>query len=326
MAKGKFNLYNLFNSSKDGKGITKEEARAPRNLVNFFKFYWRSLGKIAYINLFMVFGNFPIFFSMIAAAGYFSNNGYAPASSLYAPFYGALTHQTGGASPVTMALFGVHGVQASVSIPTTATNVLYALTALIIFTWGFVNVGTTYQLRNIVKGEPAFLWHDFWYAIKRNWKQGLIFGIIDAVFIAVLAYDIIFFYYSIGGFIQNVMFYFSLAIAFIYFMMRFYIYIMMVTFDLPIRKLLKNALIFSILGFKRNIMAVLGMIVVLILNYYMLMVFLPIGIILPFIITLSTCTFMAAYAAYPKIKEMMIDPYYVEEEKEYEEPIFRDRG
>ena len=34
---------------------------------------------------------------------------------------------------------------------------------------------------------------------------------------------------------------------------------------------------------------------------------------------------MAAYAAYPKIKQVMIDPYYPEEEKVYEdEPIFRD--
>ena len=274
----------------------------------------------------MVLGNFPVFFSMLAAAGYFSKHGTSPASSLYGPFYGALLHGTGGGSPVTAALYGVHGIQASVAIPTTATNVLYALTALIIFTWGLVNVGTSYQLRNIVKGEPLFIWHDFWHAVKRNWKQGLVFGILDVVFMALLAYDVMFFYFNIGPFMFNVMFYLSLAIVLIYFMMRFYVYIMIVTFDLPIRKLLKNALIFSILGFKRNILAVLGIAVALMLNYYLMIVFLPLGVILPFIITFSTCAFMAAYAAYPKIKELMIDPYYVEEEREYEEPIFRDNG
>ena len=32
-------------------------------------------------------------------------------------------------------------------------------------------------------------------------------------------------------------------------------YILLVTFDLPIRKILKNSFIFALLGFKRNIMA-----------------------------------------------------------------------
>ncbi len=322
---GKFNIYNLFNPNKDGLGVSKSELNAPRNLVNFFKFYWRNLGRLAYTNMLMILGNFPIFFMMIASAGYLDRQGFAPASQLYGPLYGALKHNL-QATPATMALFGVHGVQTSVSIPTTATYVFYALTALIIFTFGFVNIGTTYILRNTVKGEPVFIWHDFWYAIKRNKKQAFIYGILDVIFIGLLAYDILFFYFNIGSFMFNVMFYFSLALAFIYFIMRFYIYIIMLTFDLSIMKILKNALIFSILGFKRNIMAVIGIAAVLMLCYSMLIVFLPIGIILPFIIMLSTCAFMAAYAAYPKIKEIMIDPYYVEEEVEYEEPIFRDNG
>jgi len=325
MAK-KFNLYNLFNSQKDGLGISKEEANAPKNFINFFKMFGRNIGRLASINLFMVFGNFPIFFSMIAAAGYFNIKSTAPASAIYAPFYGAMLHGAGAGSPVTAALFGVHGIQASVSINTPVTYVFYALTTLIIFTWGFVNVGTTYQLRNIIKGEPLFLWHDFWHAVKKNARQGFFFGIFDVIAMVLLAYDIMFFYYNIGSFIFNVMFYFSLVIAFVYLVMRFYIYLMMVTFDLSIRKLLKNALIFSVIGFKRNILAVLGIALALMLNYYALMVFIPIGVILPFIILFAAGSFMAAYAAFPKIKEIMIDPYYVEEEREYEEPIFRDNG
>jgi len=107
--------------------------------------------------------------------------------------------------------------------------------------------------------------------------------------------------------------------------MRFYVYILMVTFDLSIYKLMKNALIFAILGFKRNILAFIGILLSLVVTYSLCLIFLPLGIILPFIILFGSGAFMAAYAAYPKIKQVMIDPYYPEEEKVYEEePIFRD--
>ena len=55
----------------------------------------------------------------------------------------------------------------------------------------------------------------------------------------------------------------------------------------------------------------------------------PLGVILPFIITISLCSFIAVYCTYPNIKRIMIDPYYPEHENgdgEDEEPIFIDRG
>ena len=69
-------------------------------------------------------------------------------------------------------------------------------------------------------------------------------------------------------------------------------------------------------------------------------VILPVGLVLPVIFLISLTTFMGIYAAYPKIKEIMIDPYYVsdevgakertpdgnDEEEELPEPIFKDRG
>ena len=83
----------------------------------------------------------------------------------------------------------------------------------------------------------------------------------------------------------------------------------MVTFDLPIKKLLKNALIFAVVGFKRNICAFIGIALVIIINFMIAVLYVPIGIVLPLIFTISLCSFMAAYAAWPKIKEIMINPY-----------------
>ena len=111
------------------------------------------------------------------------------------------------------------------------------------------------------------------------------------------------------------MYFAILAICILYFFMRFYIYLMMVTFDLSIRKILKNALIFTVLGWKRNLLALLGIAVITAINiaFFPLFAVTPLGIaiplILPFLYYLSVTAFTSAYAAYPIIDRYMIDPY-----------------
>ena len=105
-------------------------------------------------------------------------------------------------------------------------------------------------------------------------------------------------------------------------------YIILITFDLSIKKILKNSFIFSIIGFKRNIVGFLGILGIVCTNYYIFLVFMPLGTLLPFMITLATCGFVSAYCAYPNIKKIMIDPYEKKNPKpQYDsEPIFIDRG
>lgn len=330
-------LYEFFNPKGKGKGLTKEEARQPRNLANFFKFYSRNFNTMFALNVFAFIGNFPILFGLYALTQNLNVNTTAPASSMFAPLYGAMT--AGGSNPISAALFGVHGAQANISLPTTATYIFFGLTALVFLTFGIVNLATAYIMRNIVKGDPSMLFSDIKYSIKRNWKQGILLGIIDLLFILVIIYDLVFFYVgstsSVMGFMLGVM----VIVAMIYTMMRYYMYIMLVTFDLSIYKILKNSFIFAMLGFKRNIVAFLGMIAVVLIDYFLLVTIFPVGLILPTLILVSLVNFMGIYAAYPKVKEVMIDPYYVsddvgakkrgeenDEETEKEEPIFKDRG
>ena len=109
------------------------------------------------------------------------------------------------------------------------------------------------------------------------------------------------------------MFGFIVALAALYFVMRLYIYPMMITFDLPIKKLLKNALIFAMLGIKRNIMALLGIVLLVVLNFFAIVWGLSIGLsvtlILPFFYLAALWGFIGVYAAYPVIQKYMIDPY-----------------
>ena len=312
----------IYRTRRDGKGVEKEPL-GPPNVVNFFKLYKRQFGNVVKINLLMLFGNFPLFFGFFALTGYLNHTSPAPASYLFGPLYGAMTASPDAVSPSTMMLFGIHGVQAEASVMSTATYVFFALTALVLFTFGFVNVGTSYLLRNIVRGEPIFFWQDFWYAIKRNRRQALIYGILDCVIMLLLGYNITLSYFNLGNMMVNIVFFGNLLLIFVYFMMRFYVYIMMVTFELSIFKLFKNAFIFALLGIKRNALAVTGIGLSLAVTYSLLIVFQPIGILIPFTLLFGTGALMGAYAAYPKIKELMIDPYY-KSDRPGSEPIAAD--
>ena len=54
------------------------------------------------------------------------------------------------------------------------------------------------------------------------------------------------------------------------------------------------------------------MIIAVGINVFLFFVFMPLGAILPFVLTVAVCGYIGTYAAYPKIKEVMIDPYYDE--------------
>jgi len=200
---------------------------------------------------------------------------------------------------------------------------------------GLGNLGMAYIMRNYAREDHAD-GEEFFGAIKRNWKQGLIMGVIDALCVFVLVYDVTYFYYLAfyymppeQSFAWMIVFFAMVLVAFVYAMMRMYTNIIIVTFDLKTVKVIKNAFILSLLGLKRNIVALIGIALTVFINYLLYVYFPPIGIALPFILTMSMTAFMAAFAAYPVIKRYMIDPFYPEGDKPQRsdaEPLFTDRG
>ena len=80
-----------------------------------------------------------------------------------------------------------------------------------------------------MRGDPVFPFSDYVYAVKRNWKQGFFLGLIDAAILFFLGFDFMFFYNQTGTFKMDVMYFAIFAIAFIYFFMRFYIYLLQMT-------------------------------------------------------------------------------------------------
>ena len=304
--------FKLFDTQREGKGVSKEEANLPPGLKKFFILYKRDFGRLLTVNILMVLGNFPLLFLMIGLSGILNLNFATHASQPYTVFSAIFSNAvvSESLSAPLLALNGIIGAPTLGTLYTPAAYVFVGIGALVVFTFGFVNVGTTYLLRNMVMGEPVFIWSDFWYAVKRNLKQGFFFGILDVILLALIPINVMILSQN-SGFFQGVLFWLNIVIGLLYVMMRCYVYLQMITFDLSIYKILKNSLIFSFIGFKRLILAFLGnlVLILLVISLAYSGAMLSLAIALPLTVLFSNCAYMTTYAAYFKIKEVMIDPY-----------------
>ncbi|MBO5415726.1 MAG: DUF624 domain-containing protein [Clostridia bacterium] len=294
--------------NRDGKGVYEEENRKPTFLF-FFKLLWRKFSQLVRLNLMLLVQVIPIIVFLYV---YFAGTKTPTATELvYAPLYGISKITQ---SPSLTALLDIRSIQMGLPIFSPAVIItLICLAVLLAVTFGWINTGAAYVLRGLFRGDPVFIWSDFFYAIKRNFKQAFFMGLLDFVCIVVLVVDFVFFYNRTGSYLDDVMYFMIFAIAIIYIVMRFYMYLLMITFDLKTFKILKNSLIFTVLGIKRNIIALLGLVAVIVLNILIIVMFLSIGVsiplVLPFFYVMALMGFISTYAAYPVIDKYMIAPY-----------------
>lgn len=317
--------------ARDGRGISKKEPLNPSGLKRFFITAKNSFNKLILVNILMVLGNAPLLFIIAVLSGYTKDTVFLPISDTAHNIFGLLDIVE--KSPAGMSLYAVAGMQQPVLINSTLTYIFYGIGALTLFTFGIVNAGTAYVLRNIAMGEPVFVWGDFWYAVKRNWKQAIPFGIFDALVNVILIFNL-YTTMTAQNFGVSLMFWSNVVLILLYYSMRCYFYVQIVSFNLTFFKIIKNSFIFSLIGLKRNIMAMLGIAALIFLEIMFL--FTPGGILmsfavaLPLIIFFALSAYMKVYAAYFKIKEIIIDPYKAEhpelypEEEVHEEAIMHD--
>ena len=143
-------------------------------------------------------------------------------------------------------------------------------------------------------------------------------GLLDFACCSVLIVDIYFFITSPSNITNDIMLGIMVAVAIIYLFMRFYIYQLLITFDMKTIKILKNSLIFSILGVFRNLIGFVGIVLFLAIHLVFIIWLLPMGIsiplVLPFIYAPAIIGFITVYAAYPVIDKYLIAPYQNEAE------------
>jgi uncharacterized membrane protein YesL len=299
--------FKLFDMNRDGPGVSKDEKPFVPNIISMPGFYCRNFTRLLSLNFLML----PMLLIPLALVYMFIIAPTTPSetSLLYSTLYGS---HVLGESPVWNSLMSVYGIQ--LNLPTFSPGVIWVmlgLGALLAAIWGWINVGATYCTRNMLKGDPVFLTSDFFYAIKRNFWSGLLLGLIDFGILAILIFDFAYFSKIGGTFMIDFFYYAICALCIIYFFMRFYIYLMLVTFDIKIKKIFKNALIFSVLGVGRNLMSFLGIIILLALNVALILLLWPLGVvaplILPLIYLLPSINLLITYGAYPVIEKYMIN-------------------
>lgn len=324
--------FRLFDLQKEGKGVSKKQAEYAPGFKRFWATYCGNFSKLVSVNIFFVLGNFPLLFLIAALSAVSKNEIFLPLSDLFQNVNG-LIQADGGMTPYKLSLFALEGLQNQTYAPTVITYIMYGIGALTLFTFGPVNAATAYIIRNMVSGEPVFVWNDFWYAFKRNVKQALPFGIFDVIINALLIFNVYTLITTTAEFFASLLFWTTIVISVVYFFMRYYIYVQMVTFKLSVMKIFKNSLYFTLLGLKRNFAALFGIILLLFFEVFFLFgsggVLMPLAVAAPLTILFSTFAFMKVYASYYKIKEIMIDPYKQEhpeefEDEEPEEAVMRD--
>ena len=310
--------FKLFDLNRDGPGVSKDEKPLEPNLKNMPKYFIRHFSKILSINFMML----PLWIIPLAAIYLYITAPTTPsqADPVFSTLLGSYTLS---GDTTLAALFGVFGLQINLPVFTPARIWAYiGLAVLFALLWGFINVGSTYCARSLLRGEPVFVWSDFIYSAKRNFKQALFIGIVDVLCLFMLIFDFIYFSRMGGSFMLDVSFFGICALIILYAFMRPYIYLMIITFDMKFRKILKNALIFSILGIGRNLMGLLGIAVLIIINIALTIVLRPIGVVIPLILPLlyllPSISLFTTYGAYPIIEKYMIDPVIVENEESYD--------
>ncbi len=199
-------------------------------------------------------------------------------------------------------------------------SIVYIIISLPVLTNGIANAGITHVARNTARNKHSFGMSDFFETIKKNWKQSLIAGIINTVITAIILFACRFYYNSYAQ--TNSLFWLvGLGVALSAFMLftfaQYYMWTMIITFDLKLSAIYKNSFKFAVANLWRNLLVGILMLLTYAV-YFLLVFFLPYFIVWVIVGALAICTLptyrflMIQFVAFPAIKKYMIDPYYEE--------------
>ncbi len=271
-------FFGLFNYAKPGKGVSKDEPEKKRFFL-FFELYFRKFWKLLLVNIIYA----VIIFPFLSAFVLWILNAFGVEASMLA-------------NDVTTYIFSA----VVFGIPAPLNYILIAVSALLL---GPATAAATYIWRQFARQEHAWVWTDFWERLASNFKQGLVVGILD-----ILVWVSIVLYLSADlsgatalGQYLFVFRYVAILIFIIYSVMRFYIYLIMVTFNMSVIAILRNSWIFSILGLVRNLCTIFFSLLVITVTF-----FIPLPMLA--LLTCSLVGFITTFNAYPVVEKYMLKP------------------
>lgn len=206
-------------------------------------------------------------------------------------------------------------------------NVLYVIFCIPIVTIGPATAGITKVLRNFSIERHAYVWGDFWDSFKKNFKQSFFVGIADIILLAGIVTGCILYpklANETGSNSWYILFSITLSAGIVFIIMNFYIYLMIVSTEIPLAAIIKNSLFLTCIALKNNIITFLIFIAVTAASV-ILAIYYQIFLMLMLFVPATTLGFMVCFRSYPVVQKYVINPYYeqkgeINPELEYNKP------
>lgn len=174
--------------------------------------------------------------------------------------------------------------------------------------YGPAKCGVTYVLRNFSRETHSWL-SDIWDKAKENWKQGMIFGVLDILVAVLVVFNLTFQPPAELATIMKVVKYATLLMGMFYVFMRKYFYLMIVTVNLNLRSIFKNAWLLAFIGIYRNAFSALANLLIWVLCYVLIMVLHPfMEIVFLGLLIFSFTGFLSISATYPMVDKYLVKP------------------
>ena len=265
-----------------------ENAPVKKGFFRFFELYFRKFWRFLTLNIWY----FLITLPMLLYVFYTVN--------------GLFADRLAGLGEDAILLAGVSFIASFFGFVPRALHVPLLVVSILLY--GPVTMGLTYIFRNFAREEHAWL-SDFWSRAWSNARQGLFFGILDILLVLLFVSGMF------GGIAQagrNLGYALSVILSvisglalIIWMFMRHYTYLMAVTVNLGAFRILKNAWLFVVLGFGRNVISGLVTAACAVLSF----LFAPLLTIItvPFLYY-SFTWFCTIFTCYPIVKKYIIVP------------------
>lgn len=206
-------------------------------------------------------------------------------------------------------------------------NVLYVIFCIPIITIGPATAGMTKVLRNFSMERHAYIWTDFFESFKKNFKQSFFVGIADIIALTEIITGC-WLYPKIasetGSNSWYILFSLTLSVGIIFIIMNFYIYLMIVSTDISMKAIIKNAFFLSCIDLKKNLLT-LVIFTVIVAAAIILAIYYQIFLMLMLFFPAAILGLIVCFNCYPTVQKYVINPYYekrgeVNPETEYNKP------
>ena len=184
----------------------------------------------------------------------------------------------------------------------------WLLLLLSVLAYGPAKCGVTYVLRNYSRQSHSWI-SDIWDKAKDNWKFGMLFGVIDCIIAVLVIFNMTYKPSAEMASMIRVTKYLTLLVAILYVFMRKYIYLMIVTVNLTLRSLVRNAWLLVFIGIFRNAFSGLINLLIWVGAYLLIMAVHPFfEILFVGLLIYSFTNFLSISACYPLIDKYLVQP------------------